>query len=113
MVLNLVSALQLEHTLQHNSGESFTPLALGVGGNLTLGKLIFGGNGHVGTVGDAAGARGFAGVSLEKMMKKGLNLPFNVLVGAEGFLSSDLYGGSGTHTGEDLLLGSTLVYKNI
>ena len=93
-----LSATVGAYPAKHNSGESFTPLALGVGGNLTLGKLIFA-EGHVGTVGDAAGARGFAGVSLEKMMKKGLNLPFNVLVGAEGFLSSDLYGGSGTYWG--------------
>ena len=46
----------------HNTGVSFTPLALGVGGNLTLAKFIFM-EGHGGLVGDASGARGFAGVS--------------------------------------------------
>ena len=79
----------------HNSGESFTPLALGIGGNLTLAQFIFT-EGHIGKVGDAMGARGFAGVSLERLMKKGLDLPFNVLVGAEGFFSTLMKEGVGS-----------------
>ena len=85
---------------KHNTGVTFTPLAVGVGGNLTLAKLVFS-EGHVGLVGDAMGARGFAGVSLEYLMKKGLNLPFNVLVGAEGFMSTQIaeWEGSATYWG--------------
>ena len=79
---------------KHNTGVTFTPLAVGVGGNLTLAKLVFS-EGHVGLVGDAMGGRGFAGVSLEYLMKKGLNLPFNVLVGGEGFFSTKLKEGIG------------------
>ena len=55
------------------------------------------------------GARGFAGISLEKLSKN-VNLPFNLLIGAEMFLStlmkegvgsvdSDGSGGSGTYWG--------------
>ena len=74
-------------------------MAFGVGGNLTLAKIVFA-EGHVGLVGEAMGTRGFAGVSLEQLMKKGLDLPFNVLVGAEGFLSTQLatIGGNGSGT---------------
>ena len=104
-----LSATLGAYPAKHNSGESFTPLALGVGGNLTLAEFIFT-EGHLGLVGDAMGARGFAGVSLERLMKKGLDLPFNVLIGAEGFLSTlmkegvgsvndDGTGGSGTYWG--------------
>ncbi len=77
-----------------DSGTEFTPIAVGVGGNLTLVNLIFA-EGHVGMVGDAVGMRGFAGVSLEYLMKKGLNLPFNVLIGGEGFFSTKLKEGVG------------------
>jgi hypothetical protein len=79
----------------HNSGESFTPIAVGLGGNLTLAKMIFV-EGHLGKIGDAMGARGFAGISLERLMKKGLNLPFNILVGGEGFLSMLMKEGIGS-----------------
>ena len=83
----------------HNTGLKFSPMAFGVGGNLTLAKIVFA-EGHIGLVGEAMGTRGFAGVSLEQLMKKGLDLPFNVLVGAEGFLSTQLatIGGDGSGT---------------
>ena len=38
------------------------------------------------------GFRGFAGVTLERLMKKGLNLPVNLLVGSEAFYSTDMAG---------------------
>jgi hypothetical protein len=38
------------------------------------------------------GVRGFAGVSLEYLMKKALNLPVNILIGGEGFISNDMAG---------------------
>ena len=73
------------------AGEStlgtFSPVVAGIGGNLTLLDFIFY-EGHVGLVGSGLGGRGFGGVSLERLMKKGLNLPVNILVGGEGFLST-------------------------
>ena len=103
-----LSATLGAYPAKHNTGESFTPLAIGVGGNLTLGKLLFT-EGHVGRVGDAMGLRGFAGVSLERIAKN-VDLPFNLLIGAEGFVSTtmkeglgsvndDGTGGSGTYWG--------------
>ena len=69
----------------------FNPTVVGLGGNLTLLKLVFA-EGHVGLVGEGTGFRGFAGISLEWIMKKGLNLPVNVLVGSELFYSTDMAG---------------------
>tara|TARA_Y100001980_G_C14512704_1_gene288110 strand:- start:412 stop:1332 length:921 start_codon:yes stop_codon:yes gene_type:complete len=76
--------------------DEFNPMLAAIGGNLTVANLVFA-EGHVGLVGAGPGFRGFAGVSLEKLMNKGLNLPFNVLVGSEGFISSDM--GSGNPSG--------------
>ena len=72
--------------------EDINPLAMGLGGNLTLSKLVFA-EGHGGLVGDGMGIRGFAGVSLERIMKKSLGLPVNILVGGEGFISTELLDG--------------------
>ena len=66
-----------------------SPSAMGVGGNLTIAKFVFA-EGHVGKVGFGTGLRGFAGVSLERIMKKSLGLPVNVLVGGEGFIGTEL-----------------------
>ena len=79
-----------------NSSEptvNFNPIFLGVGGNLTVAGFVFA-EGHVGVVGEGTGFRGFAGVTLERLMKKGLNLPFNLLVGSEAFFSTDMAGAS-------------------
>ncbi len=94
-----VSATLGMYPATHNTGAKFSPMAVGVGGNLMLAKIVFA-EGHVGVVGEATGLRGFAGVSLEQLMNRGLNLPFNVLVGAEGFLSTQLatIGGAGSGT---------------
>ncbi len=75
---------------EHNS-TSFNPTFAGLGGNLMLADLVFA-EGHVGLVGEGTGFRGFAGVSLERLMKKGLDLPFNILVGSEAFFSTDMAG---------------------
>jgi len=72
-------------------GAAFDPSIMGVGGNLTLASFVFA-EGHAGKVGDGTGIRGFAGVSLEYLMKKGLGLPVNILVGGEGFISTDMAG---------------------
>ena len=74
-----------------NNGVTFNPIFAGLGGNLMLADLVFA-EGHVGLVGEGAGFRGFAGVTLEKLMKKGLDLPVNLLVGSELFYSSDMAG---------------------
>ena len=76
--------------------DEFNPTLKGVGGNLTFNVPfipfdVFG-EGHVGTVGAGSGVRGFGGVSLASLMKKRLNLPLNVLVGGEVFISSDMRG---------------------
>ena len=59
----------------------------GIGGNLTLFQFVFS-ESHLGIVGAGPGVRSFSGISLERIMKKGLNLPVNILVGAEGFLTT-------------------------
>ena len=69
----------------------FNPSYVGLGGNLTLAKFIFA-EGHIGLVGEGSGFRGFAGITLERLMKKGLNLPVNFLVGSEAFYSTDMAG---------------------
>ena len=74
-----------------HAGDIFNPTVMGVGGNLTLASLVFA-EGHAGIVGEGTGIRGFAGVSLEYLMKKGLGLPVNILVGGEGFISTDMAG---------------------
>ena len=75
--------------------DDFNPTLLAVGGNLTLAKFVFA-EGHVGLVGEGPGFRGFAGVTLERLMKKGLNLPVNLLVGSEAFFSTDMSGSENT-----------------
>ncbi len=76
---------------------NFDPTFIGLGGNLTVAEFIFS-EGHVGVVGEGTGFRGFAGVTLERLMKKGLNLPFNLLLGSEAFYSTDM-AGAGAQSG--------------
>ena len=78
------------YTGEHE-GAAFDPGFFGVGGNLTLADFVFA-EGHVGSVGEGTGIRGFAGVTLERLMKNSLNLPFNLLVGSEVFYSTDMAG---------------------
>ena len=40
-------------------------------------------------VGAGPGVRNYSGISLERIMKKGLNLPVNILVGGEGFITTN------------------------
>tara|TARA_B100001113_G_scaffold352191_1_gene352977 strand:- start:897 stop:1775 length:879 start_codon:yes stop_codon:yes gene_type:complete len=74
-----------------HEGIAFDPSFVGVGGNLTLADFVFA-EGHLGSVGEGMGIRGFAGVTLERLMKNSLNLPFNLLVGSEIFYSTDMAG---------------------
>ena len=83
------------YTGQYIAGDEnvdFQPMAMGVGGNLTVAKFVFV-EGHAGNVGDGPGIRGFAGVTLERIMKKSLGLPVNIQVGGEGFISTELVSG--------------------
>ena len=68
--------------------KSFNPLVAGVGANATLFQLVFSET-HVGLVGAGMGIRSFAGISLERLLQgKNLNLPVNILLGGEGFIST-------------------------
>lgn len=72
--------------------EEFNLVLFGIGGNITLAKIIFT-EGHIGNLGSGTGIHGFTGLSLERIMKKRLKLPFhNILIGSELFISSDLIG---------------------
>ncbi len=71
--------------------DEFNPMFVGLGGNLTLLDFVFA-EGHVGSVGEGTGIRGFAGVTLERLMKNNMNLPFNLLIGSELFYSTDMAG---------------------
>ena len=71
--------------------QEFNPTLAALGGNLTVAQFVFA-EGHIGLVGEGPGFRGFAGVSMERLLKRGLNLPFNILVGSELFISSDMAG---------------------
>ena len=70
---------------------TFDPQFIGIGGNLTVAGFVFA-EGHIGTIGEGSGFRGFAGITLERLMKRGLNLPVNLLVGSEVFYSTDMAG---------------------
>ena len=85
------------YELAEGESEDFNPSLLGIGGNLTVAQFVFA-EGHVGNVGEGFGFRGFAGVTLERLMKNSLNLPFNLLVGSEAFYSTDMTG-SGNPSG--------------
>ena len=61
-------------------------LLFGLGANATLFKFVFSET-HLSFIGSGIGVRNFSGISLERLMKRGLNLPVNVLVGGEGFLA--------------------------
>ena len=67
-------------------GEPLNALLFGLGANATLFNMVFSET-HLSFIGSGMGVRNFSGVSLERIMKKGLNLPFNVLIGGEGFLA--------------------------
>jgi len=79
------------YSAEDESGISFSPSFAGIGGNLTVAEFVFV-EGHVGNVGEGSGFRGFTGVTLERLMKSSLNLPFNLLIGSEAFYSTDMAG---------------------
>jgi hypothetical protein len=69
------------------NNEPLDALFLGLGLNATLFEFVFSET-HLGILGAGTGIRSFNGLSLEKIMKKSLNLPLNILVGVEGFLTT-------------------------
>ena len=68
--------------------EPLESILYGVGVNATLFQFVFSET-HLGMVGAGPGVRNFSGISLERIMKKGLNLPVNILVGGEGFITTN------------------------
>ena len=65
--------LVLTQVLKRSNGNEteFNPLSDGAGGNLTVeAELIFSEGLSVGIVGDGPGFRGFAGVTLDKVIEK-------------------------------------------
>ena len=68
--------------------EPLESILYGVGVNATLFQFVFSET-HLGIVGAGPGVRNFSGISLERIMKKGLNLPVNILVGGEGFITTN------------------------
>jgi len=84
--LTFSAALGAYSAKKSGDGGSFVPFVAGVGANMTVAEMIFA-EGHLGLVGAGFGLRGIAGISLERLMKKSLNLPVNILVGGEGFIA--------------------------
>lgn len=80
--------------------EPLNALLFGVGANATLFDMLFSET-HASYIGAGMGVRHFSGVSLERILKNGLNLPVNVLIGAEGFLTTkaDEVSGNTTYWG--------------
>ena len=77
---------------------------ISIGYNFTFANIIFA-EGHPGLIGKGLGYRGFIGLSFEKfiyslglgikmrdnnLFSSSIDMPFNVLVGLEGFITSDL-----------------------
>ncbi|MDA9671772.1 hypothetical protein N9T87_00645 [bacterium] len=85
--LNLKISIAVGSYNGEGAGEPLEALFFGAGANATLFNLIFSET-HLGMIGSGTGIRSFNGVSLEKLLNKGLNLPVNVLIGLEGFLAT-------------------------
>jgi len=79
-------------TYNGEGGDPVEPLKsilYGVGVNATLFQFVFSET-HLGMIAAGPGVRNFSGISLERIMKKGLNLPVNILVGGEGFITTNV-----------------------
>ena len=85
--LNLTFSLVLGSYNGEGNDEPLEALLYGLGANAILAEFVFSET-HVGNIGAGLGVRNFTGVSLERLLKKGLKLPVNVLVGGEGFLAT-------------------------
>tara|TARA_B100000035_G_scaffold171575_1_gene146387 strand:+ start:435 stop:1325 length:891 start_codon:yes stop_codon:yes gene_type:complete len=99
--LNLTASIALGvYNGKAGDDEALSALLFGAGANATLFKILFS-ESHLSYIGSGLGVRNFSGVSLERIMKKGLNLPVNVLIGGEGFLAlkADDYTDNSTYWG--------------
>ena len=85
--LDLTLSVVLGSYNGEGDGEPLEALLYGVGANAVLAEFVFSET-HIGNIGSGLGVRNFTGVSLERILKKGLNLPLNVLVGGESFLAT-------------------------
>ena len=85
--LDLTLSLVVGSYNGEGDGEPLNALLFGAGANAILFNMVFSET-HVGSIGEGLGVRNFSGVSLEKLMKKGLNLPVNILIGGEGFIAA-------------------------
>tara|TARA_B100000900_G_scaffold411467_1_gene431208 strand:+ start:669 stop:1547 length:879 start_codon:yes stop_codon:yes gene_type:complete len=85
--LNLTLSIVVGSYNGEGDNEPLNALLYGVGANATLAEFVFSET-HIGNIGSGLGVRNFSGVSLERLMKKGLNLPVNVLIGGEGFIAT-------------------------
>lgn len=85
--LDLTLSLVIGSYNGEGDNEALNALLFGVGANATLAEFVFSET-HFGNIGEGLGVRNFSGVSLEKLLKKGLNLPINILVGGEGFIAT-------------------------
>ena len=85
--LDLTLSLVIGSYNGEGDNEALNALLFGVGANATLAEFVFSET-HFGNIGEGLGVRNFSGVSLEKLLKKGLNLPVNILVGGEGFIAT-------------------------
>ena len=85
--LDLTLSLVVGSYNGEGDGEPLNALLFGAGANAILFNMVFSET-HVGSIGEGLGVRNFSGISLEKLMKKGLNLPVNILIGGEGFIAA-------------------------
>lgn len=85
--LDLTLSLVVGSYNGEGDGEALNALLFGAGANAILFEMVFSET-HVGYIGEGLGIRNFSGVSLERLMNKGLNLPVNILVGGEGFVAT-------------------------
>ena len=85
--LDLTLSLVVGSYNGEGDNEALNALLFGLGANATLAQFVFSET-HVGNIGEGLGIRNFSGVSLERLLKKGLNLPVNILLGGEGFIAT-------------------------
>lgn len=85
--LNLTASLVIgSYNGRVGEDEPLNAVLFGVGANATLFQFVFSET-HASQIGSGFGVRNFSGLSLERLLKRGLNMPVNVLVGVEGFLA--------------------------
>ena len=92
---------------------TYSPSLFGIGYSFTLSEVVFA-EGHPSYIGKGFGYRGFIGLSFEKfiyslgfklkmkdrdLFSNNISMPFNILVGLEGFITSDIGFGNPSYWG--------------